>query len=249
MKDGEIRISEEITPEVLELASRYYAEYNQGYSESELVEAGKAAQIPAEFIQRAIQEVQAKQQQLLEQKKRSQQQRQNLLKIGVGMLVVLALWNVWVYNSLSHAAAKTEAAWAQVENQLQRRADLIPNLVSITQAHAQHERDLVSLLLQSRAAYLQATTPQQKTAAMQDIEEGIARFRQSVVANPQLQSSRLFINLQYELSGTENRLAVERMRYNQAVAVYNQKIQEFPNFILARPFGFEKKSFFKSNGD
>lgn len=246
MKNQEIRISEGITPEVLELASRYYANYTQSYSEAELVAAGKEVQIPAEFIQRAIQEVQAKQQQQLEQQKQTRQQRQKLLKISAGIIAVLALWNIWTYNYLSSAALQTEAAWAQVENQLQRRADLIPNLVNITQNYARQEQDLISLLIQSRAAYLQAATPQQKTAAMQDIERAIARFQQSAAGNPQLQSSQLFINLQYELAGTENRLAVERMRYNQAVTAYNQKIQGFPNSFLAIVLGFQEKPFFKA---
>ena len=245
MNDKEIRVPEEITPEVLELASRYYAEYTQSYSEAELVAAGKEVQIPAEFIQRAIQEVQAKQKQQLEQQERIQKQRQILLKIGAGVLAVLALWSIWTYNTLSSSASKVEAAWAQVENQLQRRADLIPNLVSATQAHAKQEKELISLLLQSRHAYLQAVTPEEKAAAIGQVNQAIALFGNYAAVNPQLQSSQLFVNLQYELAGTENRIAVERMRYNQSVQAYNQKIQAFPNSLLAKVFGFEKKSFFQ----
>lgn len=244
MEDREVRIPEEIAPEVLELASRYYANYTQSYSASELVEAGEEVRIPAEFIQQAIQDVQAKQQQQQERQKRRQQQRQMALMVSAGLLAGLVLWSLWTYNALSGAAARTEAAWAQVENQLQRRAELIPSLVSVTQAYAQQERELVSLLAQSRQTYWQAATPEAKAEAMAGVNAAIGRFRDYAAANPSLQSSQLFINLQYELAGTENRLAVERRRYNQAVQAYNQKREGFPNALLAEVLGFEKKSFF-----
>jgi LemA protein len=145
MSNPEIRIPENIAPEVLELASRYYAEQEKSYSDSELVEAATEAGIPARFIEQAITDVRAQHRQKLERQKRLQQQRQVLWQISAGILVAIALWNIWTYNSLSGAALKTEAAWAQVENQLQRRTDLIPNLVSVTQAYAQHEKELVQL--------------------------------------------------------------------------------------------------------
>ena len=133
-----------------------------------------------------------------------------------------------------------------MENQLQRRADLIPNLVSVTQAYAKQEKELVALLVRSRQAYLEATTPNQKAATTVQINQAIDRFRDYAATNPQLQSSQLFTNLQYELTGTENRLAVERMRYNQAVQAYNQKVQSLPNSLVANTFGFEKQEFFQA---
>jgi LemA protein len=172
--------------------------------------------------------------------------RRNLLIFGAGIVAALTIWTVGTFNSLQSSNTRVETAWAQVENQLQRRADLIPNLVSVTQAYAKHEKELVSLLVQSRQAYLQAATPAQKAAATVQINQAIARFRDYAAVNPQLQSSKLFVNLQYELAGTENRLAVERMRYNQTVQAYNQKIQTFPNSLVAKTFGFEKKPFFQA---
>ena len=244
MSNQEIRIPENIASEVLELASRYYAEQNQSYSKSELVEAGKEVQIPTELIEQAIRDVQIQHQQKIEQQKQVQKQRQTILKISAGIFAAIAIWSIWTYNSFSSTALKTEAAWAQVENQLQRRTDLIPNLVSVTQAYAQQEKDLVSLLIQSRQTYLQAVTPAEKRVAIVEVDRAIGRFREYAVTNPQLQSSQLFVNLQYELAGTENRLAVERMRYNRSVQAYNQKIQGFPNSLLAKALEFEKKSFF-----
>jgi LemA protein len=246
MNNPEIRIPEDIAPEVLALASRYYACSTQSYSVSELVQAGSEAQIPAEFIQQAIRDIQVQREQKLEQQKRAQHIRQMLLKIGAGVVTVSAIWSIWMYNSLSSNASKVSAAWAQVENQLQRSADLIPNLVSVTQAYAKHEQELVSLLVKSRVAYLQAVTPNEKAAAIANVNQAIKLFGDYAAANPQLQSSQLFINLQYEIAGTENRIAVERMRYNNAVQNYNQQIQQFPNSVLAKAFGFKIKSFFQT---
>lgn len=244
MNNSENYIPEDIAPEVLALACRYYANQQASYSVSELVQAGSEAEIPAEYIRQAIHEIQAQRQQQLEQQKRSHKQRQIFLTISAGILTVSGLWSIWTYNSLSNNASKVQAAWAQVENQLQRRADLIPNLVSVTQANAKQEQQLVSLLVKSREAYLQAVTPEQKAVAITTVNQAIQRFGNYATANPQLQSNQLFINLQYEIAGTENRIAVERMRYNNAVQIYNQQIQQFPNSLLASILGFKSQSFF-----
>lgn len=247
MNNPDKRIPEEIAPEVLELASRYYANHTQTYSASDLVAAGKEVDIPAEFIQQAIRDVELRHKQQQDEQKRLAHFRQRLLIIGAGIVAVLTVWTGITYNSLQNSNITVEAAWAQVENQLQRRADLIPNLVNVTQNYAKQEKDLVSLLVRSRQAYLQAATPDEKAGATVQINQAIDRFRSYAATNPQLQSSQLFINLQYELAGTENRLAVERMRYNQAVQGYNQKIQSFPNAVVANTFGFKKKEFFQAN--
>ncbi|MBH8554928.1 LemA family protein [Nostocaceae cyanobacterium CENA357] len=239
-------IPEDIVPQVLKLASRYYANHTQSYSASKLVAAGKEVDIPSEFIQQAIWDVQAQYKQQRQQQQRLAHLRQRLLIIAAGVVAALTVWSALIYNSIQSSNSKVEAAWAQVENQLQRRADLIPNLVNVTQAYAKQEKELVSLLMQSRQAFLQATNPDQKVAATVQINQAIDHFRDYASVNPQLQSSQLFTNLQYELTGTENRLAVERMRYNQAVQAYNQKIQSFPNFLISNTIGFEKKEFFQA---
>ncbi len=246
MNNQDKRIPEDIAPEVLELASRYYADRTQSYSASELVVAGKEVDIPAEFIQQAILDVQARHKQQQQQQQRLTHLRQRLLLAAAGVIAALTVWSAWTYNSIQNSNSRVEAAWAQVENQLQRRADLIPNLVNVTQSYAKQEKELVSLLMRSRQAYLQATTPNEKVAATVQVNQAIDRFRDYASVNSQLRSSQLFINLQYELTGTENRLAVERMRYNQAVQAYNQKIQNFPNILVANTLGFEKKEFFQA---
>lgn len=239
MNNPEVRIPENIAPEVFALASRYYANQQNSYSVSELVQAGSEVQIPDEFIQQAIQDIQT-------QQKQRRKQRQILLIMGAGFITVGTCWSIWTYNVFSSNSSKVQAAWAQVENQLQRRADLIPNLINVTQFYAKQEQELVSLLVKSREDYLQAVTPNQKAAAMKNVNQAIKRFGDYVAANPQLQSSQLFINLQYEIAGTENRITVERMRYNNTVQSYNQEIQQFPNSLLAQAFGFKSQSFFQT---
>lgn len=246
MSNSENRIPEEIAPEVFALASRYYADYRQDFSESELVQAGSEVDIPAEFIQKAIQDIQAQQLQKLDQQKRAQRQRQQWLKLGVGCLSIILLWSIWTYNSFSRASARVDAAWAQVENQLQRRADLLPNLVSVTQTYAKQEQSLVTTLIEARQSYGQANTLNEKAAALNNVNHAIEQFYDYAADHPELQSNQLFINLQYEITGTENRLAVERMRYNQAAQDYNQTIQSFPSSLLARMLNFQNRSYFKA---
>ena len=244
MNNRQNRIPEEIAPEVLELASRYYAQQTQSYSAADLVSAGEEVNIPVEFIEQAIKDVQLKHQQQQAAQKQLAKFRQKLLMIGAGVFAVFAVWTGGTYNSMQSSSNRVDAAWAQVENQLQRRADLIPNLVNVTQAYAKHETELVALLQRSRQTYLQADSPEAKAQAVVQVNQAIERFSNYAAANPQLQSSQLFTNLQYELTGTENRLAVERMRYNQAVQAHNRKIQSFPNVVVARMFGFEQQEFF-----
>jgi LemA protein len=237
MRNSDIPIPEAIAPEVLKLASESYAKHAQSYSASELIQAGSEAQIPPKFIQWAIQEIQLRQE-------RRRKQRRMLQKIGAGILAVSTIWSVWTYNTLNRAALKVEAKWAQVENQLQRRADLIPQLTRVAREGVEGEKAIATLLLASREAYLQAATPAEKAVALVRVNEAIADFQDKAMANPEVRSSQLFVNLQYEITGTENRIAVERKRYNEAVQAYNQKIDTFPNSVLAKILGFENQSFF-----
>ena len=246
MSNSEARIPEDMTPEVFTLASRYYADSCQGFSESELVKAGSEVDIPREFVQKAIQDIQAQQLQILDHQKRTQRQQQLWLKLGAGMLSIILLWSIWTYNSFARASARVEAAWAQVENQLQRRADLLPNLISVTQSYANYEQSLVTTMTQAHQSYLQASTSNEKAVALVKVNDAIKQFDDYAAAHPELHNSLLFTNLQYEIAGTENRLSVERMRYNQAVQEYNQTIQTFPNALLAKGLKFRGKPFFKA---
>jgi len=228
-----------MAPEVFALASRLYAQQSQEYSLEELIQAGAEAQIPPELIRQAAQEIRAQ-----KIKARERQQKLKVLAIGVGAVVVT--WGIWTYNRLSSAAQRVDAAWAQVENQLQRRADLIPNLVQVTQTDAQSQQDLAAQLMESRQAYLKADTPADKLASWKRLDQAIDQFEAYTARNSQLQAAQGFINLQYELAGTENRIAVERMRYNQAVQTYNQQVQSFPTVLWAPLLGLESRPFFSA---
>jgi LemA protein len=239
MSSLEPKIPEKLTPEVFTIASRLYAQASQEYSLAQLKQAGLEAQIPPEFIQQAVQEIQT-------QKIQTRKQRQKLKIVSLSLGVALSIWSIWTYNSLNDAEQKVDSAWAQVENQFQRRSDLIPNLVRTTQASANRDRNLVTLLTQSQQKFLQASTPTQKIAANLQIDRAIAQFEQHVAQDPRLSSAQAFTNLQYELAGTENRIAVERMRYNQAVHSYNRQVKLFPTSLISPVLGFRPRSFFQA---
>ncbi|MGK7875017.1 MAG: LemA family protein [Xenococcaceae cyanobacterium] len=236
-----------MAPEVLELAARLYAQQQSSYSVADLIQAGAEAEIPPELIEQAIEQVQARRREEQAQRQRDQELRKQLLLGLCGVAAVVLLWGGWTYNSLTGAANQVDAAGAQVENQLQRRADLIPQLVKVTEAYAQQERELVTMLVQSGSSYLQASTLAEKAAATAQMNSAIARFQTYFAANPQLQSSQLFVNLQYEIAGTENRIATERMRYNKAVQAYNQKVRSFPNSLITNLGDMKPKEFFQAH--
>lgn len=233
------QVPEEMAPEVFALASRLYAQKTQEYSLAELTQAGAEAQIPPELIRQAVQEIREKQ-------SRARQRQQKLKLIAVSVGVIIVGWGIWTYNSLSSAAQRVDAAWAQVENQFQRRADLIPNLVQVTQTYAQPDQDSVAQLIQSHQAYLKADNPSEKLASWERLDQAINQFQAQTAKISQLQSAQIFINLQYELAGTENRIAVERMRYNQAVQAYNQNLKSFPTAVLAPVFDFRPRPYFSA---
>ncbi|MBO0351691.1 LemA family protein [Phormidium pseudopriestleyi FRX01] len=244
MKDSNSQIPEDMAQEVLELASRYYSGSQNSYSLDQLQQAGSDVQIPPEFMEKAIQEVREKRRIEAQEQQAAQKRQKTVKMVAAGVGVAIALWGIFTYNSLSSSASNVEASWAQVENQFQRRADLIPNLVSLARVQTAAEQETIALLVRSRESYLQAQNLPQKQAANAEINVAINRFNQSLGTNPQLQSSQAYQNLSYELAGTENRIAVERMRYNQAVQAYNQKVGAFPNSLIAGLTGFSPKPFF-----
>jgi LemA protein len=244
MKDSNSQIPEDMAQEVLELASRYYSGSQNSYSLEQLQEAGSDVQIPPEFVEKAIQEVREKRRIEAQEQQGAEKRQKTIKKVVAGVAVAVALWGIFTYNSLSSSASDVQASWAQVENQLQRRADLIPNLISVARAQTEAEPETIALLVRSRESYLQAQNLPEKQAAIAEINVAINRFNQSFATNSQLQSSQAFQNLGYELAGTENRIAVERMRYNQAVQSYNQKVGAFPNSLIAGLTGFTPKPFF-----
>ncbi len=142
------------------------------------------------------------------------------------------------YNTFVGQEEAIKAQWAQVENQLQRRNDLIPNLVETTKGFAQQERDVFGQIADSRAKLAGARTPEQTMQAANEQSSALSRLLVIAENYPQLRSSEQFGRLMDELSGTENRIAVERMRYNERVQAFNTARRQFPSNITSRLFGF-----------
>ncbi len=162
-----------------------------------------------------------------------------IVMVGAGVATSGCSYNTFVGQE---EAIKTQ--WAQVENQLQRRNDLIPNLVETTKGIAQQEQDVFGRIAESRAKMAGATTPEQRIAAANEQSSALARLLVVVENYPQLRSSESFNRLMDELSGTENRISVERMRYNERVQEYNTLRRRFPSNVTASIFGFKEHPLF-----
>ena len=156
----------------------------------------------------------------------------------LGALVVFGQY-VSVRNTLVAKNESVKAAWSQVDIVLQRRADLIPNLVETVKGYAQQEQTVFGDIAKARSALLSAGTPQQKIAANGQLDGALGRLLVVVENYPQLKSNENFLRLQDELAGTENRIAVERRRYNDTLQDYNTYIQQFPQNIFAGWAGFK----------
>lgn len=150
------------------------------------------------------------------------------------------------YNTFVGQEESIKTQWSQVENQLQRRNDLIPNLVETTKGVAQQERDVFGQIAESRAKLAGARTPQETIQAANEQSSALARLLVVMENYPQLRSNETFNRLMDELAGTENRIAVERMRYNERVQEYNTARRRFPSNITASLFGFQEYPLFNA---
>lgn len=159
--------------------------------------------------------------------------------IGVLVLSVFGSY-VSTRNTLVTKNEAVKSAWSQVDIVLQRRADLIPNLVETVKGYAQQEQTVFGDIAKARSALLSAGTPQEKIAANGQLDGALGRLLLIVENYPQLKSNENFLRLQDELAGTENRIAVERKRYNDTLQDYNTYVQQFPNNIFAGWAGFKR---------
>ncbi|MCX5681069.1 MAG: LemA family protein [Candidatus Omnitrophica bacterium] len=165
------------------------------------------------------------------------------------LVAVILLGTIFVgaYNGLVVKKESVTAAWAQIENVLQRRADLIPNLVNTVKGYAAHEKTVFEDVTKARSAWAGAATISDKVNAASAMDSAIGRLLMVAENYPTLKADGVFLKLQDELAGTENRIAVERMRYNEAVRSYNISLRTFPSNIIAKQFGFTQFSeYFKS---
>ena len=175
--------------------------------------------------------------------------------IPVGIIVVLVMWAIGGYNGMVKMDEQVQNKWANVETQYQRRADLIPNLVSTVKGYAKHEQQTLEDVVKARSEATQVKVDAEnlspeKLAAFQKAQSGVssALGRLLAVAEnyPDLKANQNFLELQSQLEGTENRITVARKDFNDAAKSYNQSIRQFTKNIVAVMFGFEKKSYFEA---
>ncbi len=160
--------------------------------------------------------------------------------IGLAVVaVIIVVGFVSTYNTIIAKHETVSAKWAQVENQLQRRNDLIPNLVNTVKGYAAHEKTVFEDITKARSQWANAGTIDEKVKAASNIDSALARLMVVVENYPTLKADQTFLRLMDELSGTENRIAVERMRYNEAVQDYNITVRSFPGNIVAGMFGYK----------
>ena len=166
---------------------------------------------------------------------------------GVVLVLLLMLfWIIGTYNSLVTLDEEANAKWANVESSYQRRFDLIPNLVETVKGAAEFEQETYLAVTEARTKWLNSQSVGDKIAAATEVQSALARLLVTVENYPDLKATQNFRDLQVQLEGTENRINVERNRYNEAVKNYNRKIRFFPSNIIANMFGFEKKNLFEA---
>jgi LemA protein len=164
----------------------------------------------------------------------------------VVILAVVALFIFGSYNGLVSSEENVNSKWSQIDNQLQRRADLIPNLVNTVKGYAAHEQTIFTEVTRAREKLIGAGSVEEKARADAELSGALSRLLAIAENYPNLKADANFRQLADELAGTENRIAVARMDYNNAVQAYNSKIRRFPTVIIAGMFGFEKKDYFKA---
>jgi LemA protein len=167
------------------------------------------------------------------------------LWIVLAVVVLIALFLVLAYNGLVAKRNRSANAWAQVDVQLRRRYDLIPNLVESVKAYAAHERQTFDAVTQARAAAQQAQGPAAQSQAETALSGALGRLMAVAEAYPALRATENFQQLQAELAGTENRIAVSRQVYNDTVLTYNNAVQQVPTNIIAGMFGFGLREYFE----
>lgn len=165
--------------------------------------------------------------------------------IGIGAVVLVALWAISVYNGLISRQAEAQNAWSQIDVQLKRRYDLIPNLVETVKGYAAHEKETLERVIQARSAAMSARGVAQQAEAENALTAALRQLLVVVEAYPDLKANENFRALQEELTSTENRIGFARQHYNDVVAQYNIALRRFPSNIVANMFRFPEYEFFQ----
>jgi LemA protein len=171
------------------------------------------------------------------------------LWILLGVVAVVIVLAIYGYNRLVRLRNEADTGWSNIDVQLQRRADLIPNLVEAVRGYAAHERAVFEEVTRARAALLEASTPGTAGEANDILSAALGRLFAVAEAYPELQASQNFLRLQEDLTDTEDKISAARRYYNSTVMHYSTAIQSIPWVLVARPLGFREKEFFSAEGD
>ncbi len=170
--------------------------------------------------------------------------------LGVFIIVVLILLYVWkTYNSLIRLRNKVKTNWAQIDVLLKRRADLIPNLVETVKGYAKHEQETLTQVIQARNSYVSATLPEDQIKASGELTHALNKLMMLTEAYPDLKANTQFVELQKELTETENKITFSRQFYNDSVYAYHNKTEMFPSSIVANMCGFKPAAFFEVSAE
>jgi LemA protein len=170
------------------------------------------------------------------------------LWVLIGIIAILLLWFIISYNSFIRLKNRVENAWSQIDVQLKRRFDLIPNLIEAVKGYMKHEKDTLKEVTAARTEFLKASSPINKAKADAHLSGALKSIFAVAESYPKLKASENFMQLQEELSGTESKIAYARQFYNDSVQNWNEKIQSFPSNFIAKMFRFGPKEFFKTEG-
>lgn len=170
-----------------------------------------------------------------------------IIGLVIGAVIIISiLATMSSYNGFVTKSEDVDKAYSQIENQLQRRNDLIPNLVSTVQGYAAHENEVFTKIAEARSAMLSAKTPSEKAEADVQVTTALRGLLGYTENYPELKADKQFTQLMDELAGTENRLSVERKNYNEITTEYNKKVKKVPGALVANIFGFDEKELFKA---
>ena len=170
-----------------------------------------------------------------------------VLIVVLVLIVLLVIWAIALYNGLVQKRNRVDNSWAQIDVQLKRRHDLIPNLVETVKGYAAHERGVFEAVTKARAAAVGAQGPAQSAAAEGVLTQALGRLFAVAEAYPDLKASQNFLELQSELTDTEDKIAAARRYYNSTVLAYNTSIQTFPSLLFAGMLGFRAREFFEAD--
>ena len=171
------------------------------------------------------------------------------MSIGLIIIILVAMWGVSTYNSLIVLRGRVDNSWAQIDVQLKRRFDLIPNLVSSVKGYAQHEKETLEEVTASRTKYLSAKTPEDKLGANSELSGALSRLFAVAENYPDLKASTNFLDLQTQLKDTEDKISYSRQFYNDTAMKFNIAIVKVPTSIIAGLFGFKGRPYFKTEGE